>query len=343
VVEPTDAQWGNYFSGHLNFKHIMEHIFKTVPDAPKMKRVLFAGNSAGGFGVFLNCDFLQDFLADQGTSATVKCAPKAGWFEPGFTEDHADPDATPSDWASWSSGKPSPYGPDSTPTAIWQTYFPSNCVAARGNESWKCSSVHVAYPYIKAPVFVLENQYDTNQILVQKLLPIDQESTSMGQEYIAYYGRAMRNSTNMVVHHPFGKKGDGLFLPSCFDHGATGKIKLSGVTGQAATNDWFFGRGQIPHVLIDDCEMPSPGLPCNPTCDRIPTPSPPPSPTPTPSPPPSPTPKDDCEATLRSLCGDHMASKTECRECAAQHGVELATHGCTGKKVKSICPSAVVV
>merc|ERR1719174_1453058 len=31
VVEPTSAQWGNYFCGHLNFQNILQHIFDTTP------------------------------------------------------------------------------------------------------------------------------------------------------------------------------------------------------------------------------------------------------------------------------------------------------------------------
>lgn len=334
VVEPTEAQWGNYFSGHLNFKNILQHIFDTMPAASQMEHVMFAGNSAGGYGVFTNCDYLQDYLSQQGTSAVVKCVANAGWFQPGFTEDHTDPDATPSDWPSWSAGKSSPVVPSKV-LDIWQFYLPSNCVKARGNkESWKCASVHVAYPYIKAPVFLVENQFDTAQITEQVLhLPVSKVTTSQGRDFIAYFGRAMRNSTNLIVNHPLGKKGDGLFHPSCFDHGGFGK--LSGYNYYEATNDWFFGRGQIPSVLVDDCDMPSPGLPCNPTCKLVPTPAP--------SPTPSPSPSGGCEGALRSLCSEEMTGKRACLKCAQQHRDELGAHGCTPDQVNEICPRAFFV
>ena len=38
---------------------------------------------------------------------------------------------------------------------------------AAGLDPLSCGSVHVFYKYIKTPLFVLENQYDTNQLYAQ--------------------------------------------------------------------------------------------------------------------------------------------------------------------------------
>jgi len=273
VVEPTDKQWGFYFSGHLNFKSILSHISATIPAASQMERALLTGASAGGKGTMVNCDFMQSFMSEAGSSARVSCAPIGGWFVPGFTEDHPnDPDAQPSTWADWSAGKATPVTHNEDNRLL---YVPPACVDARGDESWRCATMHVLYPYIKAPMYVIESMYDKYQVNSVYGLPSSEASSLRGQEYIAYFGRAMRNSTNLVVNHPLQKSGDGLFLPSCWAHTGglkyPGRTELSGFTTLQAVGDWFFGRGGIPNILVDDCNMPAPGLPCNPTCANVPT------------------------------------------------------------------------
>jgi hypothetical protein len=73
------------------------------------------------------------------------------------------------------------------------------------------------------------------------------------------------------LHAPPGQKKakgkDGVFLPSCLDHGGFGSTTVQSVSNYVdLIGDWFFQRGKFPsHVLIDDCEMKN-GMPCNPTC-----------------------------------------------------------------------------
>merc|ERR1711918_189089 len=96
-------------------------------------------------------------------------------------------------------------------------------------------------------------------------LPKASTSSSEGQEFVAYFGRAMRNSTNLVVNHPSGKKGDGIFLASCLDHGDGIHFRhddgtqivtqLKGHTSFEAVADWFYDRKQVPAILIDDCQQ----------------------------------------------------------------------------------------
>merc|ERR1712176_834988 len=116
----------------------------------------------------------------------------------------------------------------------------------------------------------------------------------------------MRNSTHQVVEHPLGKKGDGLFLPSCFLHGTLyTETKLSGFSALEGLGDWFFGRGKVPRVLVDNCKMQD-GLPCNPTCPGAPPgPGPAPGPTPPgPGPAPGPTPQITCGSCGSTLLRD---------------------------------------
>ena len=62
---------------------------------------------------------------------------------------------------------------------------------------------------------------------------------------------------------------DGLFFPSCLDHGGFGNMKVQSVSNYVdLIGDWYFQRGKYPsHVIIDDCKM-TDGLPCNPTCSK---------------------------------------------------------------------------
>ena len=48
------------------------------------------------------------------------------------------------------------------------------------------------YPYIRAPLFVMENQYDTNQLHAQLLLPNEQVYSPRELGYIRYFGEAAR-------------------------------------------------------------------------------------------------------------------------------------------------------
>merc|ERR1712118_330225 len=104
-------------------------------------------------------------------------------------------------------------------------------------------------------MYVMENNYDYVQVVSEFRLPRNLVQTSQGKEFIAYFGRAMRNSTNQILK----KSGDGLFLPSCMSHGEglgvgpVGTTKLKGFTSAQGLGDWFSGRKTVPAILVDDC------------------------------------------------------------------------------------------
>lgn len=288
--------------------------------------MLLSGSSAGGAGTILNCDWLQSALTDHASAAQVKCAPTAGWFFPGSTEDQSDPEAAPSDWAHWSIGETGGVFHDDSGRQLYQTYLHDGCVRNHeASDAWKCGSAHTVYPYIQTPMYVMENQYDTNQLSAQLKLPKSEYSTDAGMGYIAYFGRAMRNSTAQVISHPFGKKGDGLYLPSCLDHGIAGTTTLQGFTKNQALGDWFHNRAGAPLILVDGCEMQSPGLPCNPTCDSVPS-------------------GGGCKDAVQQLCGDKIGSDVVgCETCARSFRSELLAAGCsTEQEVAQICKGNVV-
>jgi len=311
VSTPTEADhWGYYFDGHLNVKAIANHIYTTIAEAPQMQRVLFQGTSAGGRGVFFNCDFLQDYLTQLGATVSVKCNPRSGWFMPGNLQDGADPESPPTPWEYWSTGS---LAPDVTPAYPHQTYLHPDCVAAAGADSSKCMSVHNMYQYIKAPVYAVQDMFDTNLAFVQAQLPEQDASSSMGQEYIAYIGNCTKSSMNQIVQHPKGKQGDGMFLTACFNHGSTAAI--GGLKMDAGTGDWFFGRNTDSLLSKDTCDLAPPYLPCNPGCAGIPD-------------------VGACRAELQSLCSD-AKTKSQYIDCVKDHVPELGAAGCTRDSVKA--------
>lgn len=136
--------------------------------------------------------------------------------------------------------------------------------------------------YIKTPLFVVENQYDTNQLYAQEGVPKKPSGAAQQKQkddYIKYYGNLMRDSveTQIKGHGQTKPTKDGVFFPSCFDHGMTTSTTMAAAptAGGAAVQvnymdvlgDWFFERGKYAsHVVIDTCVMKADGYPCNPTC-----------------------------------------------------------------------------
>ena len=149
-------------------------------------------------------------------------------------------------------GKPLPTSPDAA------------CEAAHPSDAFVCESVDATYAYTKAPLFVVENRFDTYQLGTVEGLDTKAPhgaGTKAGA-YVRYFGRAMAASVRQVR----AKAGDGLFFPSCFDHTGNFGLRLKNTIGNttyvAPIGDWFFGRGKLGHLLEDDCGE----LPCGTGC-----------------------------------------------------------------------------
>jgi len=271
-ITATKETWGFYFSGHENFIQILKFLLSSQTIGPQLKKathVMLSGISAGGIGAFANIDYLAQTLP----WATVKGAPISGWFSSGYTDDQPEhPELPPSDWAHWSQGQTG-RNQSISRVQLWNMTLNADCVKSfPTNQSDVCASVNNLYPFIKTPLFVLENQYDTEQIFSDCGLPKVEVNIPKGREFIAYFGRSMRNSTERTLSL---KPTDGLFLPSCFDHGAGLQIGektiIRGINTTSILGDWYFQRGKFSsYQIIDDCSMKDPGLPCNPTCDNVP-------------------------------------------------------------------------
>ena len=159
--------WGFIFDGHTSFVAIIEELIRTrgLGDA---KRVLLTGSSAGGIGTLANLDWLAARLP----GADVKGAPTAGWFLPAALPGDLPAVYPPSDFAHFAAGT---HGNAETEAGASVGDFldlingrgvlNADCVAAqKPGDEWSCSSAHTLYPYIKTPVYIIENMYDTAQI-----------------------------------------------------------------------------------------------------------------------------------------------------------------------------------
>ena len=344
-TEPSAATWNFWFDGHANFAAVLDEL-EAKHGLGAAKHVLLTGGSAGGVGTFVNADYLAERLPQ----ATVKGAPNAGWFFPAALPSDLPDIYPPSDWAHFAAGTHgNPNSENNSRPAFIPTLYnsrgliPAACIAdQKPEEWWACSSIDKLYKYIKTPLFVLENQYDTNQIFAQELAPSKpsgaQEYATL-LDYVAMYGEAMRNSTAQVLDDaPLHKAPgtDGIFHPSCLQHGVATDLTVQGQAWLPIVGDWFWGTGKLKqHYRTVEAPLGS-GEPSNPdkgcaVSQYNPGPS-----TPTPAP----APGGGCAAQLKKDgCLDAaVGGPTKCEKCAEAHEADLKAAGCTDEKeVKDLC------
>lgn len=137
------------FAGHNNIVAVLASLLATT-DVGAATDVLVAGSSAGGLGTFLNADFVAATLP---STVRVRANPQAGYFFPPVTP-----------FASWAAGNTAPpyAGQSAALLALWQPFGNAACAAV--NNATYCAPVYASYPYIKTPMFLIENQADSNQV-----------------------------------------------------------------------------------------------------------------------------------------------------------------------------------
>eukprot|EP00729_Bicosta_minor_P011260 gene11260-22373_t len=323
VAAPSLTTFGLYFSGHSNIVGIVNHLNPNattgISPLTSAKEVLLTGDSAGGMGTFYNVDWLADALPN----ATVKGAPVAGWFFAGATSDQPLAQwAPPNTYPDWQQGK------SGTTQALvgylvqlYRVYIHPNCAAVE-RYPFHCGSVHNMYPKIKAPLFVLQNMYDNNQINSQLFMPGCSGSSCSADQlgFVAYFGQSFRKSTRQVIDNV--KKGDGLFLPSCWAHtegiNVRGAVRINGYGPTELLGNWFFNRdGRTPYQLVDDCPA---ELPCNPSCNTL-------------IPEPRPPSETQCATELNTLCSRDGG----CFACAMENLPQLLDALCTVEELNDLC------
>jgi len=160
-----------------------------------------------------NADTLTEMLP----AATVKAAPISGWFWPGLGEDLSPAEqgwCSPSKFPDYENKRTNCTVIESNYRGLInliQAYLQPGCVTALDvADSWKCYTMHVNAQYIKTPLFIAENRFDSVQINGDGELSPSQEGTSSGLAYLAYSGRAMNASIQQFLRR---KKDTALFMP----------------------------------------------------------------------------------------------------------------------------------
>lgn len=146
---PVSAALPFQFSGHNNIRAIMDSLLNST-SLRNAAQLLVSGSSAGGFGTFINADYIASVVPP---TVRVRAAPQGGYFFPAVVP-----------FAAWSAGSTgAPYaGQNASVAELWQAYGNAACVAAHGPAY--CNSVLGFYPYIQTPMFIVENQADSNQV-----------------------------------------------------------------------------------------------------------------------------------------------------------------------------------
>lgn len=332
-----DNAWGLNFMGHSNFIAIIKDLEAKYKLLSNSTAVLLQGSSAGGMGTFANADTLGSMFTAS-PAPRFKAAPIAGFFFPTAIPSDAPPglpQSPPSNYSCFAAGEHCGIGTAGAGLYdLEKPNVPAACVAdqkANQQPIYYCNSIGVWYPYIKTPLFVIEAQYDINQLYGEQGVPKG-NANSTTVNYIRMYGEAMRNSTTKVL-----KDGDGIFSPSCLAHPIAEDLTINGHGWVDIVTDWFFDYGKLTQYyrLVEECPSSAGGLPCNPskvTCKLSGTPTPPGPPTP-------PAPAGACEKQLRAdgcLTGDEV-DVNKCDTCSQAHAADLEKAGCTRSEVIKLC------
>lgn len=247
-----------YFAGHNIVDAVIDSLINTTTIA-HADNVLFAGSSAGGIGTFANADFVSSKLPG---AKRFRANPQGGWFYP--------------ETVSWDAFLVNDFAPPYGTFApllqqLWNPFVMPACAENAGNKTF-CMSIGNYYQYINTPLFVTENQADSNQIFVQEGCPLVSNATV--DAYVEYYIAQMRASVAQVYQHNGNKtdgKQDGLFFPACVGHtentGLVSSTVVNNTSIQQSLGSWFFDRADgILTLLADSCA----GIDCNPTCPPLP-------------------------------------------------------------------------
>jgi hypothetical protein len=344
-TEASEETWGLYFDGHANFAAIVKNLI-TEYGLGDADNVLLTGGSAGSVGAYFNVDWLADRL---GPEIDVRGAPNAGWYTPGSLPNDLPDIFAPSDYERFVAGdKGNPFydqflllnGAILPDRIKVKDLLSSDCLANFApNKWWACASLHVAYRYIKSPLFNVHSQYDSNQIFSTKGLapknPDESEIDSV-KSYIEMWGEATRASMEQILNddtvtskdHP-----DGIFSTSCLSHGTWGTM-IDGQLWLPIVRDWFFDLGEKTQYyrLMETCSVEEGGLelPCNPAqhCRFEPKPKLPPH-------------LKKCAKTMMKLkCVESYGNKKECLKCVKRNRKKFSKSGCNKKLVKTICKFA---
>ncbi|KAG1682519.1 Palmitoleoyl-protein carboxylesterase notum1 [Nymphon striatum] len=162
------------------------------------RKVYLAGGSAGGTGVILNVDRVADMMTYIGSRADVRGIADSGWFFD--NQPFADVICT-------SPHSCAPVEAIKRGIKLWKGRVADRCKPQfTSDDEWKCYFGYRAYPFIKAPIFIIQYNFDTAQITIDKAWPA---VTIDHWRYIQKLGKEVMKTFENV---------SALFAPSCLNH-----------------------------------------------------------------------------------------------------------------------------
>lgn len=247
----SKVPYNMYFAGHHNLHNAINALVRDH-DLGNATRLIFAGNSAGGIGVFSNADWVQALLP----KARVLAIPHAGYFFP----------AQIATYTQWVIGNEAPINSAFTRYVVTleASYLNPACYDERIRENmptWECWDANVAFNYSRVPTFVVQSLWDDCQVQNVLLLP---PKAPYWHGYLDYFGKHVIDSLNATMHDPapplnLGNKEyfTGLWMPACWGH--TGPLcvgsnnTVSGVLLRDALARWVAGDGRERMYYYDHC------------------------------------------------------------------------------------------
>lgn len=241
--------FGLHFAGHLIVKALIAQL-STDYGLGSAELVVFAGDSAGGMGVFYNVDY----VAAQLPGVRVIGMPIGGYI---FAHpNYVGPDASADDeTAQLSDFKHN--------AELFHAYYGDGCPAAVGNDSaWQCFIPTVLYPYVRTPLLVLEAQ--TDSVVMFGFSDAPQQDTPEVRAYVS----AFRVNATAAARVVASSTKDGIFSPNCLMHCgfARGSPMVRGMDYYAALRTAAGPQGPSAISLVDDCT----DLQCSQNCPPVP-------------------------------------------------------------------------
>ncbi|KAH0956419.1 hypothetical protein HN011_011822 [Eciton burchellii] len=179
---------------------------------------LLAGSSAGGTGVLLNLDRVQNLVHHElGLEhVAIRGVSDSGWFLDRVP--HSANDLTAIDAIEKG-------------VELWKSELPTNCVLKYPNEPWKCFFGHRLYPTLSVPLFVFQWIFDEAQM---RAYNVGAPVTRQQWDFIHKMGDSLRHTFDNVT---------AVFAPSCISHGVLTKkdwklIKIDDVSFAQALFCW---------------------------------------------------------------------------------------------------------
>ncbi|KAI4498772.1 hypothetical protein M0802_006239 [Mischocyttarus mexicanus] len=180
--------------------------------------LLLAGSSAGGIGVMLNLDHVQNLVHEELglKNVAIRGVSDSGWFL---------------DRAPYSPNGLSPVDAVHKGMELWKARIPHNCVVKHPDEPWRCYFGYRLYPTLTAPLFVFQWIFDEAQMSADNVgAPV----TKQQWDYIHKMGDSLRQTFENV---------SAVFAPSCISHSVLTKrdwqlVKIDEVSLAQALHCW---------------------------------------------------------------------------------------------------------